>query len=172
MSPFEQAEQASVSFELTSDTTATVGKVNPTFSPWQGDPVEDDYGGKPILDIDGEPLFAELAILQELQSNGWDGGCWMDTYGRRLRTEMPPQSQPVQLPADREALLSDLRERNEGWSGAWDVFAWKEDRVLFAEAKRHGHDAIRESQLRWLEAALSADLDPESFLVVEWQLKG
>jgi hypothetical protein len=51
-----------------------------------------------------------------------------------------------------------------------DVCAWKHDEVLFAESKRAKRDAVRANQLHWLEAALVAGYDPESFLLVEWTL--
>lgn len=165
-------EPTPFSLSLPSGAKATVRKISPVFSPWSGDPIEDDYGGKPVLDIAGKPLFAELAILRSLKSVGWEGGCWVDSYRNRRLTGLPHnESSPVDLPPDRERLLSQIRERNGGWSGCWDVFVWREDRVLFAEAKRAGEDDIRTSQLEWLESALRLGLDPESFVVVEWRLE-
>ena len=39
--------------------------------------------------------------------------------------------------------------------------------MLFVESKRAGKDAMRETQLRWLEAALDLGLTPDDFLLVE-----
>jgi hypothetical protein len=39
-----------------------------------------DYGGKPLIDHDGETVFAELAILRLLLATGWDG-VWVEVYG-------------------------------------------------------------------------------------------
>lgn len=47
------------------------------FNLWTGAPV-DAYGGKPVIDVGGEPLFAELALLRHFQKEGYDG-VWVDT---------------------------------------------------------------------------------------------
>src|SRR6266542_3343811 len=36
------------------------------FRKWTGHSVEDDFGGKDLLEFEGRPLFAELIILQLL----------------------------------------------------------------------------------------------------------
>ncbi|HEY3129320.1 MAG TPA: hypothetical protein VGL91_07665 [Acidobacteriota bacterium] len=41
---------------------------------------------------------------------------------------------------------------------------------VFAEAKRHARDQIRESQRQWLAAGLRVGLNPDAFLIVEWEL--
>ena len=66
--------------------STAVPKATPTFAKWQGKPVDDDYNGKPILDFDGSPAFAELVILRTLESAGWQG-VWVDTYRSAFRTE-------------------------------------------------------------------------------------
>jgi hypothetical protein len=39
------------------------------------------YGGKPIVDHDGNPVFAEFALLRMmLADKTWDG-VWVETYG-------------------------------------------------------------------------------------------
>jgi hypothetical protein len=55
--------------------------------------------------------------------------------------------------------------------GSWDVFAWRDDQILFAECKRASKDAIRPSQRRWLEKALAARVALETFLIVERTLR-
>ena len=77
----------------------------------------------------------------------------------------------VDLPPGQEALLERIYERAGAREGCWDVFCWKGDRQVFAEAKWQGHDRIRETQRRWLEAALAIGLPIESFLVVEWSMR-
>jgi hypothetical protein len=56
-------------------------KTRPTFKRWIGEFTGDTYGNKPILDIDGKAMFAELAILKIFQMNGWDG-VWVDNFRR------------------------------------------------------------------------------------------
>ena len=47
--------------------TIHVPKTTPIFAPWEGKPVDDDYNGKQVLNINGRPAFAELAILWAMQ---------------------------------------------------------------------------------------------------------
>ncbi len=47
---------------------------------------------------------------------------------------------------------------------------WKGKKVMFAELKRFSNDKIRETQVKFLEAALTCGLNKESFLIVEWSL--
>jgi hypothetical protein len=64
----------------------SVPKATPTFPIWRGEPVDDDYNGKAILDFAGRPAFAEMAILWSLQNDGWQG-IWVDTYLHKFRTD-------------------------------------------------------------------------------------
>jgi hypothetical protein len=43
-----------------------IPKYTRTFDKWTGDPLVDSYGGKTFIDLDGECLFAELAIVRLL----------------------------------------------------------------------------------------------------------
>lgn len=147
-----------------------IPKSRPTFKRWTGRFEGDTYGNKPILDVDGEPMFAELAILRIFQRDGWDG-VWVDTFSRKYRTAWGEDG-GVKLSGDRLRLLKTIHQRAGSASGCFDVFCWKGERVLFAESKRRSKDRIRETQLRWLEAALQARLEPSSFLVVEWSFSG
>jgi hypothetical protein len=60
-------------------------KATPTLLLWRGDPVE-TYGRKTVLDFNGRPAFAELAILWTLQNEGWQG-VWVDSFRRTFRTD-------------------------------------------------------------------------------------
>ena len=62
-----------------------VPKARPTFNQWTGDFEGDTYGNKPLVDMDDEPMFAELAILRLFRKEGWDG-VWVDTFSRKNRT--------------------------------------------------------------------------------------
>jgi hypothetical protein len=152
---------------LPSGKLVEVHKTTPIFTRWEGDPLEDTYGGKPILSFRGEPVFAELAILRAFQGIGWDG-VWVDTFGRKHRAGYWGTGCTVELPSEQEVLLGSVYERAGASKGCWDVFCWKDERRLFAEAKWQDRDQIRDSQRRWLEAAIAVGLHPSSFLVVEW----
>lgn len=105
------------------------------FKPWEGKPISDTYGGKAVIDCDGEPLFAELAILRLIQSKGWEG-VWIDTYRRKFRQSLPPQS--CELPGHAQAVLDRASNGHKWRSGCFDVFGWKDGQYLFVEAKRKG----------------------------------
>lgn len=157
---------ATIAFQISDRLTISVPKVIAAFRPWMGSPVSDDCGGKPILDCAGEPLFAELVVLRQFQAAGWQG-VWMDTYHRRTRTGI---TEDVSLPDERRALLTRITNRAGIPHGCFDVFAWRDDVVVFAETKRAGRDRIRPSQIRWLSAALDVGVPLDSLLVVEWSL--
>jgi hypothetical protein len=144
-----------------------IPKSNPTFSKWSGVQPEDTYGNKTVLDFEGEPVFAELAILRIFQKDGWNG-VWVDSYRRRFRKTYWGSETDALLPEEQILLLNDIYKIAGINSGCWDVFSWKKQKVVFAEAKRKGKDKIRENQVRFLEAALSLGLNVDSFLIVEW----
>ena len=89
------------------------------------------------------------------------------TNGRRA---LPEISQPCQLPDTPHAVFREIERKNGGRRGCWDVFAWRRDEVVFAEAKRMEKDRIRESQRAWLDAALEVGIPLSAFLIVEWKL--
>jgi hypothetical protein len=64
--------------------------------------------------------------------------------------------------------LQDLAEKNGGWAGIFDVVSWREDRLLFTELKRRGHDSIRKTQLHWVDTALRHGYDLTAFQILEW----
>jgi len=146
-----------------------VPKAMPIFLPWRGDSIIDNYNGKQILDIGGEPAFAELAILLAMRSVGWDG-VWIDTYRRKYRTGYWGAEPLRELPPEREKVLERIYSRAGSRSGAWDVYCWNGPKVFFAESKRTRKDRLRDSQRHWLAAAIEESFSSEDFLVVEWSL--
>jgi hypothetical protein len=155
--------------ELPSGVMVQVPKTEPIFELWKGKPLGDTYGNKTVLDSGGEPVFAELAILRIFQRDGWQG-VWVDSFRNKFRTDYPASD--VVLPLERQRLLSGIYERAGSKKGCWDVFCWKDDGTyLFVESKRQGHDRIRDSQRRWLEAAINCGLPTSAFLIVEWKVE-
>jgi hypothetical protein len=154
---------------LTSGGEVQIPKATPCFEEWSGKSLEDTYGNKTILSFADEPVFAELAILRIFQNDGWNG-VWVDTYKRKYRTEYWKDKGGVGLPADKQMLLESIYERVGSVKGCWDVFCWKDEKIIFAESKRLSKDKIRETQIKWLETALTYGLKEKSFLIVEWSL--
>jgi hypothetical protein len=121
------------------------------------------------LEFNGKPVFAELAILGTLQKAGWDG-VWIDTYRRKFRRTLPPDS--CELPQHAQELYDRIREAHGGkGSGCFDVFAWKEPDYLFVESKRQSRDSIRKTQKAWVEAALCSGVPLDSLLICQWELE-
>lgn len=83
--------KTTIEIKLPSGRVVPIPKASPLFAPWTGELVSDTYGNKPILNINGKPAFAELAILRILQADGWDG-VWIDTYRNSYRTEFWPRN--------------------------------------------------------------------------------
>jgi hypothetical protein len=157
---------ATETMTLPSGRSVSIPKATPTFAPWRGDPVE-TYGRKTVLDFEGRPAFAELAILWTLQNDGWQG-VWVDSFRRKFRTgywNSPPQKSLPQKPSYMSDETWNLAKTR---SGVWDVFCWQDDRVLFCESKKGGRDRIRATQLLFAESALNIGLPLDSFLLVEW----
>lgn len=155
---------------LPSGTRVSIPKAEPVFKKWEGEFVEDTYGNKPLIDIDAEPMFAELAILRLFQKDGWDG-VWVDTFRKKYRTSWGDEGR-VKPPEDKLQLLKAIHRRAGSASGCFDVFCWKDDFVVFAESKRRSKDEIRPTQLARLEAAMQTGLDASTFLIVEWSSTG
>lgn len=158
-----------VELTLSSGKAVAIPRCRCLFAQWQGVSILDTYGGKAVLDSDGKPVFAELAILGVLQKAGWDG-VWVDTYRRKFRRSMP--SECCKLPSHAEELYERIRRAN-GYrtSGCFDVFAWKEGAYLFVESKRKSRDSIQRTQIAWIEAALTSGIGLDSLLICEWDLK-
>ena len=68
--------------ELPSGATSMVPKATPRFREWRGARIEGPFASKPHVEVDGAPMFAELAILQALEEAGWTGR-WVQTFGAK-----------------------------------------------------------------------------------------
>lgn len=154
-----------------------VGTARISFKQWSGVPIGNTFGGKPLLDVDGKPMFAELAIQRQAKQDGWQA-CWVETYAMKNKQpyyfnewlDGPITAQlPISIDQAQVDLLARIAECNGGsFYGCWDVLAWKDSRSVFMESKRTKKDAIRSTQLKWLEAGLAAGLSLDQFLIVQW----
>jgi hypothetical protein len=161
----------------------------------RGDLVRDDYNGKPFFWVEGEPKFAELAILRKFQRAGWEG-VWVDTFKGKYRTDWPPPAgeidalpgapdEPGELPtpgspAERIDLFDFcyrkmMEQRGERYhrSGCPDIFVWKDDHYFFVESKNGmKNEDFTRPQKQWMEAILEVGVSPEGLAgivsVAEW----
>jgi protein-S-isoprenylcysteine O-methyltransferase Ste14 len=164
-----QSRVPPVELTLPSGKSVAIPRCSYLFSEWRGAPILDTYGGKALLNSDGKPVFAELAILGVLERAGWDG-VWVDTYRRKFRRSMPPESS--KLPPHALELYERICRANGGKaSGCFDVFAWKDGEYVFVESKRKSKDSIQRTQKAWVEAALATGIELGSLLICEWDLK-
>lgn len=154
-------------FSLSSDAQVSIQKYFFHFDPWKGAPIPNTYNGKTVIDWNGEPVFAELAVLRLFQSHGWDG-VWVDSYRRKYRVGLPDVAEPIGLPEKQRQLINSIRARTGRHGGCWDVFAWKDDQLLFIELKRQKKDVIQDSQRLWLEKSLDSGLTSDNFAFLEW----
>jgi hypothetical protein len=162
---------------LPSGEAVNIQVATPRFQAWTGESISNTFGGKPLLNVNGTPVFAELAILDLFIKSKWSGR-WVETYGA---TNLKPyyfyrwddcrlkEQKIFPLPETRDwSVLEKINNNRNGHSGFLDVMVWKDEHLVFAEAKHSKNDSIRDTQVAWLEAALEAGVPVESFLVVEW----
>lgn len=157
-------------FTLPSGGHTLVQKYLLQFKRWEGAPVPTDYNGKAVIDWNGEPVFAELAVLRLFQSHGWNG-VWVDSYRRKYRVGLPDVAAPIELPEAQNRVIESLRAKTGKSGGCWDVLAWKNDKMLFLELKRSKKDRVQPSQMLWLETALGSGLSSRDFALVEWEIR-
>jgi hypothetical protein len=157
------------------------------FPQWTGEPFVDDFGKKSaaMVELDGEHLFAELAILRLLEKDGWTGR-WVNTTGGggevwKFLTEWKDvvrseqRNRPIE-DAEPRQLLARIAGFNKPrrYKGCWDTFAWRGAEFAFVESKRTSpkyKDVVNKEQEEWLRSALYVGdrrISEESFCFVQW----
>ena len=172
----------------TGERVAELPSVFVRFPMWSGEPFADDLGKKTaaMVDLDGEHLFAELAILRLLERDGWEGR-WIHTTSKgEISTyltdwkDVPRQSQrsrPIQDDGARALLYAIADRSGNRYNGCWSVFAWRETSYAFFEAKRQNPKAVetlKPAQAAWVRAALSLRqqlMTARDFAVVQWDYR-
>lgn len=154
-------------FSLSSGDQISIQKYFLHFNEWKGAPVPNTYNNKPVIDWNGEPVFAELAVLRLFESHGWEG-VWVDSYRRKYRIGLPDVAELIELPEKQQKLIESIKAKTGRSGGCWDVFVWKDDQLLFIELKRQKKDVIQDSQRLWLEKSLDSNLTTDNFAFLEW----
>jgi hypothetical protein len=127
------------------------------------------YARKPLVTVDDEHLFGELAILRLLEADGWKGA-WVDTFHGRGRNRvlwdgMPPAGR-CDLPNHASNLYERVVAANGGRSsGFFDVFAWRQNEFKFFEYKGRG-DSRNKNETRWINSALDVGILPSQLFYV------
>jgi hypothetical protein len=141
------------------------------FDEWTKPHNFDTYNRKPLLELDKEPLFAELLFLRLLEKEGYKG-VWVDTYRNKFWQRLPHFSFPVIIDKKIEDIYNRIYNLKGGKkSGCFDVIAYRENEFIFAELKRKKKDEIQESQIEWLNTAMKIENNNFKFLLVEWETK-
>jgi len=114
------------------------------------------YVSKPLVSVDGDAMFGELAIVRWLEKDGWQA-FWVDTFHRQqFWRVMPHRGRPVLLPEVLRSRYDTVVAANGGWPrGFFDVIAARGDQVIHLEYKGAG-DRSNRNEAGWIEAALRA----------------
>lgn len=142
------------------------------------DALPSTYTSKPLVLIEGESLFGELAVVRLLQMGGW-GGVWVDSFHSSARRQlfwddMPHRSAPFDLhlvPRARDIYDQILGVRSGKRGGFFDVLAWRGDELAFIEYKGPG-DTPNKNEPAWLAAALSCGVAPAQLFCVSATFAG
>lgn len=126
---------------------------------------------KPALDFDGVSTWAEFVTVRLLERSGWSGR-WIKNWGGR-REFCESAGRPATLAPSAASVLAtvDKRAAIRTGGGAWDVFAWRDEKYLFIESKKYrSSDRLRPGQFAWMDAALQSGMSHSSFAVVEYDI--
>jgi hypothetical protein len=130
------------------------------------------YTSKPLVEVGGEALFGELAIVRWLQRDGWDA-VWVDSYHEKGRHKLfwqalPHETEPYDLSQVPRAweMYERIVEANGGRAaGFFDVLAWQGSRMLYIEYKGAG-DRPNANEAAWVQAAVGAGVRESELLYV------
>src|ERR1700712_5442299 len=132
------------------DKSIEIPKSTIAFKKWEGLAIANTFGGKPLVDFDGVPMFAELAIMKLFIISGWNAR-WIETYGASDKApyhfsdwiDAKLTGQPIDL-IQEEHILTRLNEisliNKNFYSGCWDILGWLNEHIVFAESKRSKKD--------------------------------
>ena len=131
---------------------------------WHGAPdppgLPRTWGIKPKFAVGGRRSCAELAVVDHLRRDGWDG-VWVSAFGGSwLCAEwfLAPSFRTLAeagAPVWAAEIFDQLRTANGGkLSGFFDVFAWREPGQVRFIGTKVARDRIRETQRRFVEIAL------------------
>jgi hypothetical protein len=128
------------------------------------------YSARPLVLVDKQATFPEIALLGLFRKNGWQGA-WVDQHHHKYFDKMPNQSKGISLSTYVNQVVTRIAESNDrSRVGCWDLILWEERAVLFvAVVGADAPDGIGEARTRWLAAALHAGMSSNQFIVVEWE---
>ena len=132
------------------------------------------YSAKPLVLVEKQAVFPELAVLAFFRRKGWEGA-WVDASHRKFFDKMPNQSKGISLGAHANQVLARITQyADNGRAGCWDLVLWAEKAVAFAAVigtETGKAAALGEARTRWLGAAVKSGMSAGQFAVVEWEYR-
>jgi hypothetical protein len=134
------------------------------------------YSARPLVLVDKQLAFPEIAILSFFKKMGWDGA-WVDSQHRKFFDRMPNQSKGMSLDSHAGQVIARIAQyNNNSRVGCWDLVLWAQRAVAFAAVIGVSPGApaggsprdVGEARTRWIAAAVKSGLSPSQFVVVEW----
>jgi hypothetical protein len=151
-------------FTFDSNEKVSIAKCSPVFHRLGADPT---FGNKHIVASGSEAVYAEIAVLNLLRKDGFDG-VWTDGFRNKFWKSQTEECSLSDLPRHARDCYERIAEANDGnLDGRWDLLAWKNETLIFVECKRK--DSMTPSEVRWLRAALNAGFGPELFVICKWR---
>jgi hypothetical protein len=170
--PEELIPQEDVEVVLGRGRKASLHRYRVDFNPCHERPtiaLDRAYSAKPLVLVEKQPAFPEIALLGLFLRNGWEGA-WVDLSHRKFFDRMPNLSKGISLSTYPNQVVARIAENNEkSREGFWDLILWRERTVAFiAVVDRESGLGLSEGHMRWLNAALRAGVSPNQFVVIEW----
>ncbi len=135
------------------------------------------YSAKPLVIVEKQAVFPELAVLSFFRKKGWEGA-WVDVSHRKYFDRMPNQSKGISLGGHANQAITRISQYSDsGRAGCWDLVLWADRAVAFAavvgggSSARETAAAIGEPRMRWLAAAVKSGMSAGQFAVVEWEYR-
>jgi len=129
------------------------------------------YSAKPLVLVEKQAVFPELAVLAFFRRKGWEGA-WVDASHRKFFDKMPNQSKGISLGAHAGQVLARIAQyADNGRAGCWDLVLWADRAVAFAAVISGEAGALGEARTRWLGAAVKSGMSAGQFAVVEWEYR-
>jgi len=141
------------------------------------------WAAKPLVLVEKQAVFPELAVLSFFRRKGWDGA-WADLAHRKYFDRMPNQSKGISLSSHATQAISRISQySDDGRLGCWDLVLWAERAVAFAAviampdagegagSRPAAAEALGEHRIRWLGAAVKSGMSAAQFAVVQWNYR-
>jgi len=127
------------------------------------------YSARPLVLVDKQATFPELALLGLFKSAGWDGA-WVDGQHRKYFDRMPNQSKGISLGTYVNQSVARIAENNgKSKAGCWDLILWAERSLAFVTVPASGNaEALGDARIQWLAAAIRSGFSAQQFVIVEW----